>query len=90
MLDLWTEAPLISNECAREHSWGGDYKNKEVEEGGENLATGLKRNWEELDEGEDEDEAGEKKDDVAMQPAPLSQLSSFMTRGTPEAGTYRQ
>lgn len=54
-----------------------------MEEGGENLATGLRRNWEELDEGEDEDEAGEKKDDVAMQPAPLSQLLSFMTRGPP-------
>lgn len=35
-----------------------------MEEGGENLATGLKRNWEELDDGEDEDEAGEKKDEV--------------------------
>lgn len=68
-----------------------------MEEGGENLATGLKRNCGELDDGEDEDEAGEKKDeagekkdDAAMQPAPLSQLSSFMTTSPLEAGTYRQ
>lgn len=63
-----------------------------MEEGRENVATGLKRKWEGLDEGEDEDEAGEKKgvpmvavkgkkeegekkDDVAMQPASLSHLS---------------
>lgn len=64
-----------------------------MEEGRENVVTGLKRKWEGLDEGEDEDEAGEKKgvpmvavkgkkagggvkkDDVAMQPAPLSHLS---------------
>ena len=55
----------------------------------ENVVTGLK-NWEESDEGEDEDEAAEKKDDLPMQPAPLSQLSSFMTRGPLEAGTYKQ
>lgn len=33
---------------------------------------------------------GEKKDGVAMQPAPLSHLSSFMTRGPLEPGTDRK
>lgn len=61
LLDLWNQAPLISNECAREHSWGADYTNKEVEEGRENVVTGLKRKFKDLDENEvDEDEKGKK------------------------------
>ncbi len=105
LLGLWDQAPVISNECAKEHSWGGDYTNKEVEEGRKNVATGLKRKLKDLDEDEvDEDEKEKKsvrmivvkgknsegeKKDVAMQPASLSQRLSFMTRGPPEAKPQR-
>lgn len=105
LLGLWDQAPLISNECAKEQSWGGDYTNKEVEEGTKNMVTGLKRKLKDLDEDEvDEDEKetksvrmvvvkgrkseGEKKE-VAMQPASLSQMLSFMTKGPPEARPQR-
>lgn len=100
LLDLWNQAPLISNECAKEHSWGGDYTNKEAEEGKKNVATGLKRKLKDLDDDEEDEDEKEKKSvrmivvednnsegekkDVAMQPVSLSQRLSFMTRGPPE------
>lgn len=67
LLDLWDQAPLISNECAKEHSWGGDFTNKEVEEGRKNVVTGLKRKLKDLDEDEaDEDEDEKEKKSVRM------------------------
>lgn len=63
-LDLWDQAPLISNECAKERSWGeGDNTNKEVEEGRKNVVTGLKRKLKDLS---DEDEADEDEDEKEM------------------------
>lgn len=77
-----------------------------MQEGRENVVTGLKRKWEEVDQDDEDKEEekegvrmvvvkwkraeGEKKKDVAMQPTPLSQLLSFMTRGPPEARTQRK
>lgn len=67
LMGLWKQAPLISKECSSEHTWGGDYTKKEVKEGRENVVTGLKRKWDKVDEGEeDEDEAGEEETGVRM------------------------
>lgn len=104
MLDLWAQAPLISREYAAKHTWGGDYTNKELEEGKENVVTGLKRKREEVDQGEvDEDKAGEQSDvrmvvvkgkkaegggEKKADPQPAP--LSFMASGPPEAGTRRQ
>lgn len=52
LLSLWNQAPLISNGCAKEHSWGGDYMNKEVGQGRKNVVTGLKRKLKDLDNDE--------------------------------------
>lgn len=66
LLDLWDQAPLISNECAKEHSWGGDYTKEEVEEGKKNVVTGLKRKLKDLDDDEEVDEDEKEKKNVRM------------------------
>lgn len=67
LLDLWDQTPLISNECAKEDSWGGDFTNKGVEEGRKNVVTGMKRKLKDLDEDEaDEDEDEKEKKSVRM------------------------
>lgn len=76
LLAMWDQAPVISNECAKEHSWGGDYTNKEVEEGRENVVTGLKRKFKDLDQDEVDEDSKEKK--------------GVMTRGPPQTMSPRQ
>lgn len=63
LLDLWDQAPLISNECAKEHSWGGDYTDKEeVEEGRKNVVMGLKRKLKDLSDEYEADEVEDEKE----------------------------
>jgi mediator of RNA polymerase II transcription subunit 8 len=63
VLDLWSWAGMAANELARGHEWGGDFTLEEREGGIENVVTGLKRKFVEVDEDEDEDEEEDENED---------------------------
>lgn len=104
LLGLWNQASLISNECAKEHSWGRDYTDKEVEQGRENMATGLKRKFKNLDQDDEVDEDEKEKQAVRMVVVKgkksegekkdvvmqSAPLSQILTRGPPEARPQSQ
>lgn len=62
--ELWEWAGMAANEQARKHEWGGEYTLEEIEQGTENVVTGLNRRMGE--ESEDEEEEEEEEDVIEV------------------------